>query len=167
MAPVAFAAFCSDFSVDDAIELLLKEFKSNQYHLISCLIALYCEKKNYLRAAYLYVIFHSKTENGYTRLYAQIRRKTSSFLGKLKHHYDVVEFAFFTLLPPEIIEFLKWTQMISIPALKGYNATHPFAFFYQRIMDSPTDEKSWLDFYSYIIKRMDMNAWIIVVCESI
>ena len=167
LAPVAFAAFSSDFSVDDAIELLLKEFKSNQYHLISCLIALYCEKKNYLRAAYLYVIFHSKTENGYTRLYAQIRRKTSSFLGKLKHHYDVVEFAFFTLLPPEIIEFLKWTQMISIPALKGYNATHPFAFFYQRIMDSPTDEKSWLDFYSYIIKRMDMNAWIIVVCESI
>lgn len=167
LSPVAFSAFSSDFLIDDVIELLLKEFKPNQYHLITCLIALYCGKKNYLRAAYLYVIFHSKTENGYTRLYAQIRRKTSSFLGKLKNHYDVVEFAFFTLLPSEIIEFLKWTQMISIPTLKGYNATHPFAFFYKRIMDSPTDEKSWLDFYSHIIKRMDMNAWIIVVCESI
>jgi len=167
LSSAAFAAFSTDFSVDAAIELLLKEYNSSQYHLITCLISLYCEKKDYIRAAYLYVIFQSKAERGYTRLYAQIRRKTSSFLGKLKNHYDVVEFSFSTLNPSEIIEFLKWTQMIAIPALKGYNPTHTFAFFYERLMNSPTDEKKWIDFYSHLVKRMDVNAWPIVVCESI
>lgn len=167
LSPAAFAAFSSDFSADDAIELLLKEFKPNQYHLITCLIALYCEKKDYLRAVYLYVIFHQKAESGYTRLYAQIRNKIPSFFNKAKHHFDVVGSAFFTLLPSEIIEFLKWTQLISVPAFKGYNTTNPFAFFYEKIMDSPTDEKNWLEFYYHLIKRMDVNAWIIFVCESI
>lgn len=167
LSELAFTPFGTDFSVDDAIGLLLAEYKSNQYHLITCLISLYCEKKDYVKAAYLYVIFQSKAENGYTRLYAQIRRKTSSFLGKLKNHYDVVEFAFYALRPDEIITFLEWTEKISIPALKGYNATHPFAFYYEKLMNEPTDEKSWIDFYSHIIKRMDVNAWLIVVCETI
>lgn len=167
LSALAFTPFGTDFSVDDAIELLLNEYKPNQYHLITCLISLYCEKREYVKAAYLYVIFQSKAESGYTRLYAQIRRKTSSFLGKLKNHYDAVEFAFSTLRPAEIIAFLEWTEKISIPALKGYNATHPFAFFYEKLMNAPTDEKSWMDFYSHIIKRMDVNAWLIVVCETI
>lgn len=167
LSELAFTPFGTDFSVDDAIGLLLAEYKSNQYHLITCLISLYCEKKDYVKAAYLYVIFQSKAENGYTRLYAQIRRKTSSFLGKLKNHYDVVEFAFYALRPDEIVTFLEWTEKISIPALKGYNATHPFAFYYEKLMNEPTDEKSWIDFYSHIIKRMDVNAWLIVVCETI
>lgn len=167
LSELAFTPFGTDFSVDDAIGLLLAEYKSNQYHLITCLISLYCEKKDYVKAAYLYVIFQSKAENGYTRLYAQIRRKTSSFLGKLKNHYDVVEFAFYALRPAEIVTFLEWTEKISIPALKGYNATHPFAFYYEKLMNDPTDEKSWIDFYSHIIKRMDVNAWLIVVCETI
>lgn len=167
LSALAFTPFGTDFSVDDAIGLLLAECKPNQYHLITCLISLYCEKRDYVKAAYLYVIFQSKAESGYTRLYAQIRRKTSSFLGKLKNHYDVVEFAFSTLRPAEIITFLEWTEKISIPALKGYNATHPFAFFYEKLMNAPTDEKSWIDFYSHIIKRMDVNAWPIVVCETI
>lgn len=89
------------------------------------------------------------------------------FLGKLKNHYDVVEFAFYALRPAEIVTFLEWTEKISIPALKGYNATHPFAFYYEKLMNEPTDEKSWIDFYSHIIKRMDVNAWLIVVCETI
>lgn len=167
LSAAAFVAFSADFSIDDAIELLLKEYKPNQYHLITCMISLYCEKKDYLRVAYLYVIFQIKAESGYTRLYAQIRRKTSSFLGKLKNHYNVIEFSFSTLNPSEIIEFLKWTQMIAIPALKGYNPTHTFAFFYERLMNSPTDEKNWIDFYSHLAKRKDVNAWQIVVCESI
>lgn len=167
LSELVFTPFGTDFSVDDAIGLLLAEYKSNQYHLITCLISLYCEKKDYVKAAYLYVIFQSKAENGYTRLYAQIRRKTSSFLGKLKNHYDVVEFAFYALRPDEIVTFLEWTEKISIPALKGYNATHPFAFYYEKLMNEPTDEKSWIDFYSHIIKRMDVNAWLIVVCETI
>ena len=167
LSELAFTPFGTDFSVDDAIELLLTEYKSNYYHLITCLISLYCEKKDYVKVAYLYVIFQSKAESGFTRLYTQIFRKTSSFLGKFKNHYDVVEFAFFTLRPAEIITFLKWTEKISIPALKGYNATHPFAFFYEKLMSAPTDEKSWTDFYSHIIKRMDVNAWLIVVCETI
>ena len=167
LSALAFTPFGTDFSVDDAIELLLTECKTNRYHLITCLISLYCEKREYVKSAYLYVIFQSKAESGYTRLYAQIRRKTSSFLGKLKNHYDVVEFAFSTLRPAEIITFLEWTEKISIPALKGYNATHPFAFFYEKLMNAPTDEKSWIDFYSHIIKRMDVNAWLIVVCETI
>lgn len=167
LSALAFTPFGTDFSVDDAIELLLTECKHNQYHLITCLISLYCEKREYIKAAYSYVIFQSKAESGYTRLYAQIRRKTSSFLGKLKNHYDVVEFAFSTLRPAEIITFLEWTEKISIPALKGYNATHPFAFYYEKLMNAPTDENSWSDFYSHIIKRMDVNAWLIVVCETI
>lgn len=114
LSELAFTPFGTDFSVDDAIGLLLAEYKSNQYHLITCLISLYCEKKDYVKAAYLYVIFQSKAENGYTRLYAQIRRKTSSFLGKLKNHYDVVEFAFYALRPAEIVTFLEWTEKISI-----------------------------------------------------
>lgn len=62
LSELAFTPFGTDFSVDDAIGLLLAEYKSNQYHLITCLISLYCEKKDYVKAAYLYVIFQSKVK---------------------------------------------------------------------------------------------------------
>lgn len=163
----AFAVFYEEFTRDDAFELLIKEFRPNQYPIVTCLISLYCEKRDYMRAAYLYIIFQSRAEKGYTRLYGQIRSILKSFVGKLKNHYDVIEFAFTTLRHDELIDFFKWTQLIFIPALKDYNPTHTFAFFYEKLMNSPTDENNWIDFFAHLVKRIDVNAWAIVVCESI
>ena len=40
---------------------------------VNCLMALYCHRKCYCRVAYLYKIYQSKAENGFTRLYSDIR----------------------------------------------------------------------------------------------
>lgn len=157
----------ADFTMDDAVKLLLSNYKPNQYHLITCLISLYCEKKDYIRAAYLYTIFQSKAENGFTRLFSQIRSKLKSFVPKLKNHYGVIEFSFTALLPEDLIDFLQWTQLILVPNLKGYDATHTFAFFYDRLINSPMDENNWIALNSHLAKRMDINAWQIVVCNAV
>lgn len=124
-------------------------------------------QKDYIRATYLYQIFRSKSENGYTRLYSQVRSCIKSFNGSIKNHYDVVEYAFYSLYCDDLIDFLKWTQLIQIPAIKGYNPIHSFAFFYDKIMANPLDEKVWTTFLEHLLKRIDINAWLVVVCETV
>lgn len=161
------AVYTEDFTMDDAIKLLISNYKPNQYHMITCMISLYCEKKDYMRAAYLYTIFQSKAENGYTRLYGQIRSILKSFVGKFKNHYGAIEFAFTTLTPEELVDFLKWTQLILIPNIKGYDATHTFAFFYDKLIEAPTEKNNWIALCSHLVKRIDINAWQSVVCEAV
>lgn len=163
----AFVIFGDSFSIDYAIELLLDNILTNRYYIITGLIALYCNQQEYMKVLYLYHIFQSKTENGFTRLYAQIRKKIKDINGKLSNHYDVIELAFSTLYYDELMDFLKWTQLIKIPNFKGYRPTHAFAFFYNKIVENPTDEKTWTLFLSHLSKRVDINAWAIVVCETV
>lgn len=163
----AYSIFDSSFTKTEATEFLLANFKSTQYPLITSLIALYCDQKDYIKALYLYIIYKLKAENGFTRLYSQFRSKIKTVLGKINNHYDVVELVFYTLPCDEWIPFFKWARMIPIPGFKEYNPTHIFAFFYDKLIKTPDEKTIWIDFLSHLQNLFEKNAWMIVGCETI
>lgn len=167
MSAKAFSIFGESFSTDDAISVLLSSVKPNQYGAVSSLIALYCHLEEYNKAMYLYVIYQSKSENGFTRLYSKIRGILKSVLLKVHNHYDVVELVFYTLIPNKVIGFLEWTRLIRIPDMKSYVPVHAFSRFYDVLMEEPRSEIGWNSFLSHMVKRLDRNAWMIFVCEMI
>ncbi|MBC5742748.1 hypothetical protein FMM74_003950 [Lachnospiraceae bacterium MD308] len=167
MSVKAFSIFGESFSSDDAIAALLASLKPNQYSAVSALIALYCHLEEYCKAMYLYAIYQSKSENGFTRLYSKIRGLLKSALNKVNNHYDVIELAFYTLIPNKVIEFLEWTRLIRIPEMKGYVPVHTFSKFYDALMENPHGEIVWNNFLSHLVKRLDKNAWLIFVCETV
>lgn len=163
----AFSILGESFSADDAIKIMLTSLKPNQYSVITALIALYCHSQEYCKVMYLYAIYQSKAENGFTRLFGKVRGLLKNVLNKIKNHYDVVELSFYSLLPNKIIEFLEWARFIRIPEIKGYIPVHAFSKFYDSLIENPRNEIAWNSFLTHLSKRIDKNAWMIFVCETI
>ncbi len=165
--PKAFSIFNDAFTTNDAIMLLQESIFPTKYNIFTCLIALFCNEKRYEKALYLYHIYRSKVENGFAELYSQLRSKTSAVYGKLNNRYDVIELAFNSLNREDLIEFLTWVKLIPIPNFKGEKATHPLAFFFDKLVADPHDSSIWLDFIAHMSLNTDMNSWMIVVCDSV
>ena len=163
----AFSIFNSSFTTNDAITLLQESITGNKYYIFTCLIALYCNEKRYEKALYLYCLYRSKAENGFTELYSQLRSKTAAVYGRLKNRYDVIELAFCSLSRDDLIEFLTWVPLIPIPNFKGDIAAHPFSFFFEKLVKNPCDSSVWLDLIAQMSRNADRNAWMIVVCDNV
>lgn len=166
----AFSMFGPAFSCEEAISLLLEQVGNNpgtSLYIVNSLMALYCHRREYIKAAYLYSIFQSRGEQGYTRLYTQIRRQFKSMNINAQNHYSIVELAFFVLTDTDLIDFFQWAQRIPIPGYREYNPLHTFSVFYDQLIKQPMNEKVWGDFLAHITRRMEQNAWQIVVCEVV
>lgn len=165
--PRAFTVFGEEFTCRDAVSMLQDSFAPTRLACITSLIALYeyCGESN--KADYLYQIFHAKCESGFLRFYSQYRGQVNGYFGKIHNHYDSIRFAFETLAPDRLVEFLQWTRLIVIPEYKGYKPVHVFSYYYDSIRKDPRNPESWQYFWNHLIKFMDRNAWHICVCESV
>ncbi len=166
----AFLMFGPEFTVEQAISLLMERIGNNlgtSLHIVNSLMALYCHRHEYIKVNYLYQIFRLRGEKGYTRLYAQIRKQFRTINLYAQNHYDVVEQAFYALDVTDLIDFFQWAQRISIPEYRDYKPRHAFAFSYDRLITQPMNEKVWSAFLGHISKRIELNAWMIVVCEAV
>lgn len=163
----AFSIFNTAFTINDAIVLLQESIFPTKYNIFTCLIALYCNEKRYEKALYLYHIYHSKAENGFADLYSQLRSKTSVVYGKLKNRYDVIELAFNSLNREDLMEFLTWVKLIPVPEFKGETARHPLAIFFDKLVADLGDSSIWLDFIVHMSRNIDINSWMVVVCDSV
>ena len=163
----AFSVFTDSYDCNDAIKLLLENIQASKYSIITNLIAIYCNNKEYLKAMYLYIIYKSKSESGSTRLYSKFREIIKPFAGNINNHYDVIELAFISLDIKELLDFLQWTQNISIPNFKEYNAIHVFSHYYDLLLENAMNVDTWKTFLNHLQKRMDINSWMVVVCETV
>ena len=163
----AFNLFGETYSTDYAVAMLLNQYKHLKYDIVNDLIAIYCRQEEYIKALYLFQLYRQKSEIGYTRLYAQFRRKIGRFIDMTRNHYGVIELAFRTLIYDELLDFLSWARQFVIPDRKGYNPMHALSFYYDKLLDNPGSEIIWAGFLKHLSMRMDLNAWDIVVCETV
>ena len=98
-------------SWEEAHALLISHMGDNisiATQAVNCLMALYCHRKCYCRLAYLYKIYQSRAENGFTRLYSDIRSQVPwAASGMFKSHYDVISWAFSALGAKELLGFFQ------------------------------------------------------------
>ena len=158
-------------SWEEAHALLISHMGDNisiATQAVNCLMALYCHRKCYCRLAYLYKIYQSRAENGFTRLYSDIRSQVPwAASGMFKSHYDVISWAFSALGAKELLGFFQWLQNITIPDFKELKLENSLSFFYQFLIENPLDPKNWKTFLAHLTKRVGLNLWKIVVCEGI
>lgn len=170
LSPSAFSCFGEGFSCSDAINLLKSELKPNQSTSINSLIAMYIHEEEYVKAAYLFVIFASKADKGYVRLYSQFRSTLGCFLdfNRLKSHHHVIELAFQVLTAERLVSFLDWASSIKIPEFKERKETHIFHYYYDSLISDSGSKDSWNSFLNHLLKNgLDKNAWNICVCETV
>ena len=93
---------------------------------------MYIHEEEYVKAAYLFVIFSSKADKGYARLYSQFRSSLGRLLdfNRLKSHHHVIELAFQVLTAERLVAFLNWASSIKIPEFKERKETHVFHYYY-------------------------------------
>ena len=170
ISPSAFSCFGVNFSCSDAINLLESELKPNQSTSINSLIAMYIHEEEYVKAAYLFVIFASKADKGYVRLYSQFRSSLGHLLdfNRLKSHHHVIELAFRVLTAERLVSFLKWASSIKIPEFKERKETHVFHYYYDALISGASSKDSWNSFLNHLLKNgLDKNSWDICVCETV
>jgi hypothetical protein len=170
ISPSAFSCFDENFSCRDAINLLKSELKPNQSTSINSLIAMYIHEEEYVKAAYLFVIFSSKADKGYARLYSQFRSSLGRLLdfNRLKSHHHVIELAFQVLTAERLVAFLNWASSIKIPEFKERKETHVFHYYYDALISDASSKDSWNSFLNHLLKNgLDKNAWNICVCETV
>lgn len=170
ISPSAFSCFDENFSCRDAINLLKSELKPNQSTSINSLIAMYIHEEEYVKAAYLFVIFSSKADKGYARLYSQFRSSLGRLLdfNRLKSHHHVIELAFQVLTAERLVAFLNWASSIKIPEFKERKETHVFHYYYDALISDASSKDSWSSFLNHLLKNgLDKNAWNICVCETV
>ena len=165
--PEAYSIFNEEFTVENAIELLSKNFMPSKYASITALVGLYTKKHEWEKAYYLYTIYQSKVENGYTNFYSKFRRKVSGYLGSPETHYEVIHAVFSRLLPDALVEFLKWAKQIQIPDFKTYNPTHVYSYLFDSLLVDPASPEPWKRFMDHLVKRPNLNAWMICVCDGV
>lgn len=167
LSPEAYSVFNDDFTVENAIEILLKNFMSSKYASITALIGLYAKTNEWEKASYLYTIYQSKAESGYARFYSKFRGKISGYLGSPETHYEVIHAAFFRLTPKALVEFMTWAKQIIIPGFQTYNPTHVYGYLFDGLLASPTNMDPWKRFMDHLVKRPNLNAWMICVCDAV
>ena len=167
----AFRVLDQSISWEEAHTLLIAHIGDNvaiAVQSVNCLMALYCHSKRYCRVAYLYKIYQPKAENGFTRLYSGIRKLVpQAASGAFKNHYDVIAWAFSALDVEGLVGFFQWVRDVPVPDFKELNHAHGFSFFYGHLIENPLEPKNWQTFLTHLTKRVDLNLWQIVVCETI
>ncbi len=162
------AIFNSDFSVQEAIDVLMRHFVSTDYSLILSLIILYASNNELIKSIYLYSIFRTHAEVGFTRAYSQFR---STYLrrisGNITNHYEVMQLAFNSLSMSRLLSFVKWAGTISIPNYSDYSPSHFFSVFYDALLRNSEDANTWEKSYNYFTINKEKNAWLICVCGMI
>lgn len=170
ISPKAFSCIGDASMRNEAIKMLLAEFKPTQPLIINSLMALYVYEKKYMHAAYLFAIFGSKVDKGFVRLYGQIRRQLGKYVdfNKLKSQHHVIAYAFQALKADDLIDFLNWANRITIPNYKEHKEGHVFSFYYDNIIANTTNEDAWVSLLSHLVKNgLERNAWNICVCETV
>ena len=162
------AIFNSDFSVQEAIDVLMRHFASTDYSLILSLIILYASNNELIRSIYLYSIFRTHAEVGFARAYSQF---CSTYLrrisGNITNHYDVMQLAFYSLSMSRLLSFVKWAGTISIPNYSDYSPSHIFSVFYDALLRNSEDANTWEKSFNYFTINKEKNAWLICVCGMI
>ncbi len=170
LSPKAFACIGDASMRNEAVKMLLAEFKPTQPLIINSLLALYVYEKKYMHAAYLFTIFGSKVDKGFVRLYSQIRSQLGKYVdfNKLKSQHHVIAYAFQTLKTDVLIDFLNWASRITIPNYKDHREGHVFSFYYDNIMANASSEDAWVSFLNHLVKNgLERNACNICVCETV
>lgn len=170
ISPKAFSCIGDASMRNEAVKMLLAEFKPTQPLIINSLMALYVYEKEYMHAAYLFTIFGSKVDKGFVRLYSQIRSQLGKYVdfNKLKSQHHVIAYAFQTLKADALIDFLNWASRITIPSYKDHREVHVFSFYYDNIIANTTSEDAWVSFLSHLVKNgLERNACNICVCETV
>lgn len=170
ISPKAFSCIGDASIRNEAVKMLLAEFKPTQPLIINSLMALYVYEKEYMHAAYLFTIFGSKVDKGFVRLYSQIRSQLGKYVdfNKLKSQHHVIAYAFQTLKADALIDFLNWASRITIPNYKDHREGHVFSFYYDNIIANTTSEDAWVSFLSHLVKNgLERNACNICVCETV
>lgn len=163
----AYSIFSDSFTEQDAIELILDSLKTVGHFGVVSLIALYCHRRDYTRAIYLYVLCREKIETGMARFYLQFRKLFERYIGKVNTYYDVIELSFKTLCQDSLIDFLRWTGQVPVPKKPGERQIHAFSRFYDAIMERPLNSDVWLKFLGQLMKFPVDNSWLICVCDMI
>ena len=166
LSPEAFNMFGETNSIDTA-DVMLRNYENNKFDIVNDLIAIYCWQEEYIKALYLYQLYHHKAEIGYTRLYAHVRMRLGRFIDRTRNHYGVIELAFQTLYYDKLIDFFNWAQMFVIYDRKNHIPIHALSYYYDKLLDNSTSEVVWSGFLKHLSMRMDMNAWDILVCETV
>lgn len=170
ISPKAFACIGETSMRNEAVKMLLAEFKTTQPLIINSLMALYVYEKKYMHAAYLFTIFGSKVDKGFVRLYGQIRSQLGKYVdfNKLKSQHHVIAYAFQTLNTDALIDFLNWASRITIPNYKDHREGHVFSFYYDNIVANASSEEAWVSFLNHLVKNgLERNAYNICVCETV
>lgn len=170
ISPKAFACIGETSMRNEAVKMLLAEFKPTQPLIINSLMALYVYEKKYIHAAYLFTIFGSKVDKGFVRLYGQIRSQLGKYVdfNKLKSQHHVIAYAFQTLNTDALIDFLNWASRITIPNYKDHREGHVFSFYYDNIIANVSSEEAWVSFLNHLVKNgLERNAYNICVCETV
>lgn len=170
ISPKAFACIGDASMRNEAVKMLLAEFKPTQPLIINSLMAVYVYEKKYMHAAYLFTIFGSKVDKGFVRLYSQIRSQLGKYVdfNKLKSQHHVIAYAFQTLKTDALIDFLNWASRITIPNYKDHREGHVFSFYYDNIIANASSEDAWVSFLNHLVKNgLERNACNICVCETV
>ena len=162
------AVFNNDFTIQEAIDVLMRHFIATDYPLILSLIILYAYNDELIKSTYLYSIFHTRAEVGFVRTYSQFRtiylRRIS---GNITNHYEVMQLAFNSLSMVKLLNFIKWAGTITIPNYTDYSPSHVFSVFYDSLLKNSEDANTWEKSYNYFIINKEKNAWLICVCGTI
>lgn len=160
----SYIVFNEHFSCNDAIALLLEDLKSNQYNALNALLALYCHTQEYNKVQYIYAIFHSRIEPGFSRLHNQVKAKINKFVAKLNDRYSAIDLAIESLPAEELPEFLSWIDRIPLPAdaKKGY---HPLMYCFDNLLRAPERKNSWEECRKTLATNEERNPWRLAVCE--
>lgn len=170
LSPKAYSCFGGSLSLHDAIDLLLTKMNGTTLGIINSLIAIYIHNGSYLKAAYLYVIFRSRAEKGYSRLYLQMRQNFSKYIdfNKIVSRYHVVALAFESLNMYELLDYLKWANRIMVPDFKGYSEGHVFQKFFDNLILDSENVEYWQRFLAHISRKgIEKNAWYMIVCDTV
>ncbi len=166
----AFSCFDDSFTCEEAINLLQSNLSLSQAYSVNSLVAIYIHKEEYVKAAYLYVIYSSKVDKGYFKLYYQCRAFLHDYLdfNRLKSPVHVIDFAFKVLSAEKLISFLDWANGIIVPDIKGNREPHIFQYFYERLVEDPRNKDNWIVFLNHLLKNgLEKNSWNILVCETV
>ena len=162
--PEAENIFSDNFTTAMAVNTFLDYLPEQKYVVVSCLLALYCIREEYLKALYLHQLYQSRAESGFTRLYTQIRKRLqdAGFGNVTGNYYSTIETAFYSLSSRQMLEFLKWAARIPLSADRAF---HTFARFYDQLLERPDGKSQWEFFLNHLRKFPERNAWMIAVCS--
>lgn len=166
--PRAYTLFTDDFTMEDAIEFLMKQVVGGRNIVVNSLIALFAHRGEYSKAHYLALIFRKRTEVGFRLLFRDfyaVAAKFGRYYQKESNHFDAITLAMRSLDPDTLMDFLRMASQIKIPEYRDYNQNHVYAYMYKILLSDPMKQKPWGLLLQHSIKNLKHNVWTVVICE--